>query len=91
MNTRCTGRRQAFSVAWTATYISDLRKHLLLWYYLHSIFFCSLPSVLRRKINPGSIELIYFVLHMFNPFKPEFTIVNFMHPKPRIAVAILYL
>ena len=26
-----------------------------------------------------------------NPFKPEFTIVIFIHYKPRIAVAILYL
>ena len=25
----------------------------------------------------------------FNPFKPEFTIVFFIHNKPRIAVAIL--
>ena len=25
----------------------------------------------------------------FNPFKPEFTIVIFIHYKPRIAVAIL--
>ena len=25
----------------------------------------------------------------FNPFKPEFTIVVFIHYKPRIAVAIL--
>ena len=25
----------------------------------------------------------------FNPFKPEFTIVTFIHYKPRIAVAIL--
>ena len=27
--------------------------------------------------------------NMFNPFKPEFTIVIFIHNKPRIAVAIL--
>ena len=26
---------------------------------------------------------------VFNPFKPEFTIVIFIHYKPRIAVAIL--
>ena len=28
---------------------------------------------------------------VFNPFKPEFTIVIFIHYKPRIAVAILNL
>ena len=28
--------------------------------------------------------------HFFNPFKPEFTIVIFIHYKPRIAVAILF-
>ena len=28
-------------------------------------------------------------LSLFNPFKPEFTIVIFIHYKPRIAVAIL--
>ena len=27
--------------------------------------------------------------HNINPFKPEFTIVIFIHYKPRIAVAIL--
>ena len=27
--------------------------------------------------------------NIFNPFKPEFTIVIFIHFKPRIAVAIL--
>ena len=26
---------------------------------------------------------------LFNPFKPEFTIVIFIHYKPRIAIAIL--
>ena len=33
-----------------------------------------------------SIELVY---RINNPFKPEFTIVIFIHNKPRIAVAIL--
>ena len=28
-------------------------------------------------------------MHAFNPFKPEFIIVIFIHYKPRIAVAIL--
>ena len=30
----------------------------------------------------------HFLIH-FNPFKPQFTIVIFIHYKPRIAVAIL--
>ena len=34
---------------------------------------------------------IYLVRNMFNTFKPEFTIVIFIHSKLRIAVAILYL
>ena len=29
------------------------------------------------------------IIQRFNPFKPEFTIVIFIHYKPRIAVAIL--
>ena len=29
------------------------------------------------------------ICQRFNPFKPEFTIVIFIHYKPRIAVAIL--
>ena len=29
------------------------------------------------------------IFQSFNPFKPEFTIVIFIHYKPRIAVAIL--
>ena len=28
------------------------------------------------------------IIQRFNPFKPEFTIVIFIHYKPRIAVAI---
>ena len=32
---------------------------------------------------------IFCVVRFFNPFKPEFTIVIFIHYKPRIAVAIL--
>ena len=30
-----------------------------------------------------------YVVRLFNPFKPEFTIVIFIHYKPRIAAAIL--
>ena len=29
------------------------------------------------------------VFRRFNPFNPDFTIVNFIHYKPRIAAAIL--
>ena len=29
------------------------------------------------------------IIHLFNPFKPEFTIVILIHYKPRIAAAIL--
>ena len=29
------------------------------------------------------------IFHHFNPFNPEFTIVIFIHYKPRIAAAIL--
>ena len=32
---------------------------------------------------------IMIARHNFNPFKPEFTIVIFIHYKPRIAAAIL--
>ena len=32
---------------------------------------------------------IYQRFNMFNPFKPEFTIVISIHYKPRIAIAIL--
>ena len=35
------------------------------------------------KVNENKDELL------FNPFRPEFTIVIFIHYKPRIAVAIL--
>ena len=36
------------------------------------------------------IEIVLVIYNIsFNPFKPEFTIVIFIHYKPRIAVAIL--
>ena len=34
-------------------------------------------------------DFIRFISKYFNPFKPEFTIVVFIHYKPRIAAAIL--
>ena len=39
-------------------------------------------------INPCAAEVFVFIFISFNPFKPEFTIVIFIHYKPRIAVAI---
>ena len=36
-----------------------------------------------------SFETKHLQILMFNPFKPEFTIVIFIHYKSRIAVAIL--
>ena len=44
----------------------------------------------RRWLEVGCIEKtdIVFVLEI-TPFKPEFTMVIFIHYKPRIAVAIL--
>ena len=38
---------------------------------------------------PGAPEIARMYIHDINPFKPEFTIVIFIHYKPRIAVAIL--
>ena len=34
-------------------------------------------------------ENLNYLIRRFNPFKPEFTIVIFIHYNPRIAVAIL--
>ena len=52
---------------------------------------------LRADHDNSQLYLLYYqikasILGMilaFNPFKPEFTIVIFIHYKPRIAVAIL--
>ena len=43
-------------------------------------------TVIDTEIFKG-IDNIYFII--INPFKPEFTIVIFIHYKPWIAVAIL--
>ena len=37
----------------------------------------------------ASLPLYYLHFHLPNPFKPDFTIVIFIHYKPRIAAAIL--
>ena len=39
--------------------------------------------------NPFDIHDFYKKLSALNPFNPEFTIVIFIHYKPRIAAAIL--
>ena len=42
-------------------------------------------------VNPRFVAVVFptRITLFFNPFKPEFTIVIFIHYKPRIAVAIL--
>ena len=42
-----------------------------------------------RKQLRDRIRFKIWVFIIFNPFRPEFTIVIFIHYKPRIAVAIL--
>ena len=47
-----------------------------------------------RNLQANIPQAVYIILLSrvyltFNPFKPEFTIVIFIHYKPRIAVAIL--
>ena len=49
--------------------------------------FCS--NFMVPAINPLPTEHEYSPIVVFNPFKPEFTIVIFIRYKPRIAVAIL--
>ena len=39
--------------------------------------------------KPFGLQGFYIKNQLFNPFKPEVTIVIFIHYKPRIAVAIL--
>ena len=39
--------------------------------------------------NPFDCDVFYQLIQPLNPFKPGFTIVIFIHYKPRIAVAIL--
>ena len=46
-------------------------------------------SFITWYISGGNI--VFARMYSFNPFKPEFTIVIFIHYKPRIAVAILEL
>ena len=56
--------------------------------------FHELEVVGRGTCSTNNITLTNnsdFIFYSFNPFKPEFTIVIFIHYKPRIAVAILNL
>ena len=43
----------------------------------------------KTLFNDPVVWLSKVLAIFFNPFKPEFTIVIFIHYKPRIAVAIL--
>ena len=52
----------------------------------------SIQNLHQNVCRPNDINS-YVSLHLlcfyFNPFKPEFTILIFIHYKPRIAAAIL--
>ena len=41
--------------------------------------------------KPFGLHGLNKIIQRFNPFKPEFTVVIFIHYKPRIAFAILIL
>ena len=47
--------------------------------------------IVKKLISSHFLMYLYriYKLSCFNPFRPEFTIVIFIHYKPRIAVAIL--
>ena len=43
-----------------------------------------------RGLKTFLVSMVYTtIIQRFNPFEPEFTIIIFIHYKPRIAVAIL--
>ena len=46
-------------------------------------------DISRAEIKVMILVWLCRISQLFNPFKPEFTIVIFIHYKPRIAVAIL--
>ena len=54
-----------------------------------SDFQSSESDVYKRQIMMSQFDPRTERVKVFNPFKPEFTIVIFIHYKPRIAVAIL--
>ena len=48
--------------------------------------------MMTSKWKTRLVSIVYTKIFLrFNPFKPEFTIVIFIHYKPRIATAILAL
>ena len=65
----------------------------------NSFHFIFAPLRLLWKPHALTVGNLHFITHIclhndlqqLNPFKPEFTIVIFMHYKPRIAVVILSL
>ena len=61
-------------------------KLLLLWRYMLG------SKLYKSQVIFSHLNLwVASAKHNFNPFKPDFTIVIFIHYKPRIAVAILHL
>ena len=50
--------------------------------------FLPLEIVSRYRDSQLQVAENYLNIHNFNPFEPEFTIVIFIHYKPRIAAAI---
>ena len=66
-------------------------------FYKFFLNFKALNEIIWNFTNLKLLKITYICLIwdqtlqilMFNPFKPEFTIVTFIHYKPRIAVAIL--
>ena len=72
--------------------ISNRKKTLVYIKIISALIFSSteqglLPHQWLISLHFNCIP--YLVITLFNPFQPEFTIVIFIHYKPRIAVAIL--
>ena len=55
--------------------------------YMHINFYDNKSLITSIDVNKIAVYLCVCLL--INPFKPEFTIVIFIHYKPRIAAAIL--
>ena len=66
---------------------------IIFLYYLnfHPLVFLSSYRVGEKYPYLFILEPNILQILLLNPFKPEFTIVTFIHYKPRIAVAILHL
>ena len=65
--------------------VSSTRLFLLILIYIMYAGSGTDTQVLYLKLT---LSLLITITRSFNPFKPEFTIVIFIHYKPRIAVAI---